>query len=312
MKTLGRPLLTALVAGALGSSLPAQQNPGLSAQPTGRTLEEPVASPVEQPVDLSQSQPAAVSLELTTKEEAFFARAMRGEAWAQTQLGKIYITAGGDEARLRQGIDLLRSAAAQNDAEAIYLLATMTAAGAGMAQSDVEAFQQMKLAADLGFADAQFVLASMYLEGRGTINDPEAGIQWGRKAAQNGHAAAKYAVALELLKQQQDGQDTREAVGWLESAAKDGHREAVFFLAGAIAHGDYGLEKDERKAAEMAFPRAEAGDPEFQFALATLYLRTETFVDQRAEGWVWLEKAAKSGQQDAQRMLAEKNTPAWP
>ncbi len=305
MKTLGRPLLTALVAGALGNSLPAQQNPGLSALPTGRTLEEPDAAPIGKPVDFSRRVPAAVSFEVNTKKEDFFAPAMRGEAWAQRKLGKIYMTTSDDPLPLQQGILLLRQAAEQNDAEALLELSSLAALGRGMAQSDWEAFDYCRRAANTGLDQAQHRLALMHASGTGTAQDSDAAISWFRKAALQGYPPAKHALALALLESQQPGDSSAEAIVWLESAAKDGHREALFFLAGAIAHGDYGLEKDERKAAAMALPRAEAGDPEFQFALATLYLKGESFAERRAEGQKWLEKAAASGQQDAQRMLEE-------
>jgi TPR repeat protein len=79
----------------------------------------------------------------------------------------------------------------------------------------------------------------------------------------------------------------------------------LFFLAGAIAHGNYGLAKDEKKAAEMALPFAQAGDAEFQFALATLYLRGESFGGHRDEGIKWLKRAANNGQPQARQMLEE-------
>jgi TPR repeat protein len=81
-------------------------------------------------------------------------------------------------------------------------------------------------------------------------------------------------------------------------------------LAGATAHGDYGLTKDEARAAEMARPKAEAGDKEFQFALATLYLRGETFASKRDEGMQWLQRAIDQGHEGAKSLLIEiKNPP---
>jgi len=97
-------MLLVLMLGA--SSSLAQLSPSVSAKPSGRTLDEPDAAPAEQPVDLSRPQPQPPSLELTAEEEAFFAPAMRGEAWAQTRLGKLYVTASGDEMRTRQAGDL--------------------------------------------------------------------------------------------------------------------------------------------------------------------------------------------------------------
>jgi TPR repeat protein len=303
MKTLGWPLLTALVAGALGSSLPAQQNPGLSAQPSGRTLSDPNAPPVEQPVDLSRPEPAAVSLELTAEEDDFFAPAMRGEAWAQTKLGKHYITAGGDETRTQQGINLLRAAAEQNDAEAIYLLATMTAAGAGIEQSDVDAFVMMQRAADLGFADAQFALGTMYFEGRGTMKDEAAAVDAFRRAADGGHREAMFAGGRILLSKTEP-KTRAEGLALMNRAIESGHAEATLMLATAYGRGSRGMPKDEARAEALLMPAAERGDPDCQFVLAALYKFGDTFAARRDEARVWLQRAADQGHPKALEILS--------
>jgi len=114
---------------------------------------------------------------------------------------------------------------------------------------------------------------------------------------------------MALLANEDSKESMSEAISWLQSAAKDGHTEALFFLAGATAHGDYGLTKDEKKAEEMALPKAEDGDKEFQFALATLYLRGETFADRRSEGVLWLRRATEQGHEGAKSLLLEMNSP---
>jgi TPR repeat protein len=303
MKTLGRPLLTALVAGALGSSLPAQQNPGLSAQPSGRTLSEPTAPPVERLVDLSRAQPESVSLNLTSEEEDFFAPAMRGEAWAQTRLGKIYVTSSGDEVRAQQGLDLIRSAAEQNDAEAIYLLATMTAAGAGLEPSDVDAFEQMQRAADLGFVDAQFALGTMYFSGRGTAQDEAASLNWLQKAAASGHREAMFTAARIMLAQP-DPDVRSEGLGLMNRVIESGHTGATLMLATAYGRGSLGIQKDEARAEALLMPAAERGDPDCQFVLAALYKFGDTFAARRDEARVWLQRAADQGHPKALEILS--------
>jgi TPR repeat protein len=306
MKTLGRHLLTAVVAVTLGASAQAQQNPGLSAQPSGRTLSEPTAPPIERPVDLSRAQPESVSLNLTSEEDDFFAPAMRGEAWAQTKLGKYYVTTGGDETRTQQGINLLRAAAEQNDAEAIYLLATMTAAGAGIEQSDVDAFVMMQRAADLGFADAQFALASIYGQGRGVDKNDIIAEQWARRAAEQGHTLAMFALGRTLIELPEQSRKA-EALKFLEGAATAGHGNSAIFLATVKARGDFGVAKDERAAELILKPLAQAGDAECQFALSNLYQSSETFAAQRQQALDWLQRAADQGHTKAAEALK-----AWP
>jgi hypothetical protein len=294
-----------------GPSL-ADDHPGIEPKPRGRALGEnlPMPDPERPTIDLSRPESLGRSLDPSSKDDVAYEAAMRGEAWAQTKVGKAYVATPDDPQRLELGINLLRAAAEQNDADALLSLSSLSESGTGMAQSQFDSFQYCAEAAKLGLAEAQHRLATMYAEGRGTTQDSDAAISWFRRAATQGYAPAKHSLALALLGSLREGESSAEALQWLESAAKDGQREAVFFLAGATAQGDFGLVKDERKAAEMALPMAEAGDVEFQFALATLFLRGEEFTDRRADGRMWLEKAAASGHAGAQQMLQQQNSPA--
>lgn len=279
-----------------------QQNPGLTVEPSGRSLAAPEATPLEKPVDLRRPDPAPVSLEPTLEEETFFAPAMRGEAWAQTKLGKLYVTASGDPRRLEQGVDLLRKAAEQNDAEAIYLLATMTAAGAGLEQSNVEAFEQMKRAADLGFTDAQFALGTMYFEGRGTTKNETAAVNWLQKAATGGKKEAMFSAGRIMLAQP-DPEMRAEGLALVNRAIENGHIQATLMLATAYGRGSMGMPKDETKAEALLKPAAERGDPDCQMTLAALYKFGDTFAARREEALVWLQRAADQGHPKALEIL---------
>ena len=281
---------------------PAQTDPGLSIKPAGVTLSGERLAPEKAPVDLSRPEMRQTERLSTRLESEYADAATRGEAWAQTKLGKAYV-ANIEDAQIQQrGVELLSQAAEQDDAEAIYLLAMLSVTGIAVEQSNLNAFAQMKRAAELGFAEAQFELAAMYMEGRGTNVERDAAIRWARESSAAGHIPAKYALAMALLEQDASSE---EAIMWLESAANSGHRDALFFLAGAVAHGHFGILKDELRAAKLAAPLAEAGDGEFQYALATLYMRGEIFADRRAEGKKWLQRAAASGHPAAQELLEQ-------
>jgi TPR repeat protein len=294
-----------------GPSL-ADDHPGIDPKPAGQALWDnvPVTDPERGVIDLSRPESPGRSFDPSSEDDVAYKAAMRGEAWAQTKLGKSYVTAPDDPDRFQQGLDFLRRAAEKNDAEALLELSSLATSGNGLPQSDLEAFDYCLRSAKAGLDQAQFRVGKMFASGKGTAQDGNAAVSWFRKAAVQGYAPAKYALALALLESSEKDSSKEEAIGWLQSAAEDGHREATFFLAGATAHGDYGLVKDEKKAAEMATPSAEAGDAEFQFALATLLLKGDTFADQRADGKKWLEKAAASGHAGAKQLLQEQYGPA--
>jgi TPR repeat protein len=304
MKTPAPSLLLVLLLGA--SSSMAQVSPGVSAKPTGQTLEGPRPDPSEKPADLSRPNPEPVSFPVTAEEEIFSEPAKRGEAWAQTKLGRLYVTTGGDEARLRQGLDLLRQAAEQNDAEAIYLLATMTASGAGVEQSNVGAFEQMRRAADLSFADAQFALGTMYFEGRGTAQDQAAALASFRRAAEGGNTEAMFAAARIMLSQP-DAEMRSEGLALMNRAIENGHIEATLMLATAYGRGSMGMPKDEAKAEALLKLAAERGDADCQMTLASLYRFGDSFAARRDEAQVWLQRAADQGHPKALEILGSES-----
>lgn len=290
-----------------------EKNPGLDPHPTGQTPEGasgPKLPEVSFRIDPARGTTDTAAAQPATEEESLYLRAARsGQAWAQTKLGIRYVQEGDDIARLGEGLRWLNAAADQNDTEALRVLSALAAQGRGMDQSDKEAFVYMRRAADLGSPEAQYELANMLANGKGMPRDPEAALIWGRKSAEQGHAPAQLVLGR-MLVASLDRNRIEEGMSFIQRAAENGNKEALFLLAGAIASGDYGMQKDEAKAARLALPEAEAGSAEFQFALATLYLRGETFAEKRDEGLVWLEKAAQQGHAGAMNALRQiKNLP---
>lgn len=297
----GRIVLPAAMA-ALATSSWAQQSPGLSAIPSGRSLAEPAAPPAEQPVDLTRPNPQTGISASALGNDVSLDAAMRGEAWAQTKVGKSYVTAPDDPNRFQQGLDFLRRAAEQNDAEAIYLLASMTAVGAGVEQSSVEAFLQMKRAAELGFADAQFAVGKMYFEGAGTAQDQSAALAAFRRAADGGNKEAMFAAGRIMLSQP-DPEMRTEGLILMNRAIENGHIQATLMLATAYGRGSNGLPKDEAKAEALLKPAAERGDADCQMTLASLYKFGDTFAGRREEAQIWLQRAADQGHAKALEIL---------
>ena len=280
----------------------APRDPGVTAKPSGRTLGGEPAGPSEQPVDFSRPQVRQDQSSSANNQADYTEAALRGEAWAQTKLAKSYLADPGDRGRWLQGVDYLRRAAEQNDAEAVYMLATMTAAGAGVEQSNVEAFAQMKRAADLGWADAQFALGTMYFEGTGTTQDPAAALTAFRSASAGGHKDAMFAAARIMLAQA-DPEMRAEGLALMEDAIANGHIQATLMLATAYGRGENGLPKNEAKAEALLKPAAERGDADCQMTLASLYQFGDSFAARRDEAQVWLRRAADQGHPRALEIL---------
>jgi TPR repeat protein len=289
-----------ILALALATTMAGPRDPGVTAKPSGRTLGDPDAMPLEQP-DFSRPERQQMTAEPTNAESDYFEAAMRGEAWAQTKLGKIYVAAD-DPERQRRGVELLQQAGKQNDAEAFYVLASLSAAGVGVEQSDVEAFLQMKRAADLGFAEAQFALGTMYFEGTGTAPDQVAALASFRRAADGGNKEAMF-TAARLLLTQPDAEMRGEGLALMNRAIENGHIQATLMLATAYGRGENDLPKDEARAEALLKPWAEKGNADCQFVLAALYKFGNSFIHRRNEAYVWMQRAADQGHTDALRIL---------
>lgn len=300
-RILARCALPAALATALATSpARAQQNPGLATRPSGFTLDGTNA-PAEQPIDLTRPNPQS-AVRSTSSEELYFDAAMRGEAWAQTKLGKVYLGSSNDEEQQRKGIELLQKAAAQKDAEAIYLLANAATADWAGQMSNMPALSKLKEAAELGSAEAQYQLASIYAEGSGVERNIESAITWGSKAADQGKSEAQLATG-QLLIESSNPERKAKALEYLQRAVESGNTGAVLFLASAVGNGRFNLPKDEARAEALLRPWAEKGNADCQFVLAALYKFGESFAHRRNEAYVWMRRAADQGHADAMKIL---------
>ena len=293
--------LTALLLANAAASL-AQTDPRFSTKPAGVIVSGKRLGPGKAPVDLSRPEMRQRESLPTRLGSEFADAASRGEAWAQTRLGKLYLEAPDDGQSLGRGISLLQEAAAQDDSEALFLLATLTAAGHGLEQSEVEAFVKMKRAAELGWREAQFALGTMYFAGRGTGQNETAALESFLQAAQQEHAEAMFSAGRILLSKS-DPEQRREGLGLMGRAIDNGHIEATLMLATAYGRGSLGMPKDESQAEAILQPGAERGNADCQFVLAALYKFGESFAHRRNEAYVWMRRAADQGHADALRIL---------
>lgn len=227
-----------------------------------------------------------------------------GDAETQRRLGKTYVEEAATPELLPRGVELLKSAAAKDDAEALFILARLAATGRGMDQSDNEAFKYMSRAAELGSPEAQYALANMLADGKGTPRDTEAAMMWGRKAAEQGYAPAQFVMGRALISSM-DQESKNEGINLLSKAAQAGQVDAVLLLATAIGKGEYGLMKDEARAEELLLLWAEKGNAKCQFVLAALYQHGDSFADRRGDAQIWLKRAADNGIEEAKKIMRE-------
>lgn len=272
--------MVALLATATGCRRPepslAGNHPGVDPKPSGRTLWENVATPdPERPfIDLSRPESMERSIAPASENDTAYMAAMRGEAWAQTKVGKDYVATMEDDLRVRQGVRLLQQAAEQNDAEALFVLGSLAMAGVGIPRSTTAAFDYCRRAAELDFPDAQYELAAMYALGRGTEVDEQAALRWARKAMDQGNTKAKYSVGRLLLLGEKEA-DLPEAIDLLNQAIDSGIDEAGIFLAEAYYSGKHGLPQDTPAAVEILGKLSARGNTKADEIIARMKAVTE-------------------------------------
>ena len=88
-----------------------------------------------------------------------------------------------------------KAKAEKGDAEAQYNLGLCYFYGTGVAKDEVEAVKWFRKAADLGYAKAQSNLGISYYDGTGVAKDEVEAVKWYRKAAEQGDAKGQCNLA---------------------------------------------------------------------------------------------------------------------
>lgn len=143
---------------------------------------------------------------------------------------------------------LLRKAADAGYSEAQVVLASILDA----AESNEEAVEYYKKAADAGNLDGIFGLASMTASGEGVKKDGKEARKLFQLAAEGGHKQAVRVLAESYLRGQleipEEERKGKEALNWITLAADGDYLVALQALEAAYRAGDYGLKVDTAKA----------------------------------------------------------------
>lgn len=129
------------------------------------------------------------------------------------------------------GTEALRSAAANGDARAQFIIAGRYLDGQGIAQDFDKAFAWYQQAASRGLAPAQYRLATLYELGKGTPADPQQALAWYERAALGGNVKAMHNAAVLLAGDKAGPTDYDRAFRWFKAAAERGFADSQFNVA---------------------------------------------------------------------------------
>lgn len=128
------------------------------------------------------------------------AKAEKGEAVAQLELGGIYLKGEGVPKDVAEAVKWLSKAAEQGNGEAQMKLGGIYIGGRGVLKNSVEAAKWYLMSAEQGNAAAQCQIGRMRLTGVGIPKDEVEAYKWSTLAASQGDAAAIKVISFLLVR----------------------------------------------------------------------------------------------------------------
>lgn len=208
--------------------------------------------------------------------------------------------------KLREGIQWLKKAAAQDHAEATFELASYYELGIGVNKDYRMAQALYEEAIQQGHRDAQFNLALLMINEQAPFKDLKKARELMEGLAEKDDVDAKYSLSVmysESLGTIPTNPD--KTLLWLGAAAYEGHPQAQFNLGLQYLRGDF-VKKDEKQAFSWFRKSAEKDMPEAQFNLALMYENGHGTNADLTEALYWYESASQLGDANAQQNLGIK------
>jgi TPR repeat protein len=198
---------------------------------------------------------------------------------------------------------VLRRLADSGNAQAMFRLGWMSAAGVGMARDEAEAVRWYRRGADAGNANAESALAIALLDGRGVTADPQEGLRLLRSAAAKNHVEAMFRLGHILVSGKMAEKDEVEAARLFTRAAGSGHTPSMVELGQMYSNGT-GMQADPSRAALWFKQAADLGNSAGMVNLGWLYANGKGVAKNEVEAVVLYRKAAGLGNSVAMNNLA--------
>ena len=198
----------------------------------------------------------------------------------------------------RKSFEKIKAKAEKGDAEAQLNLGLCYDKGEGIAENESEAVKWYRKAAEQNIAKAQFYLGSCYGFGRGVSKDEKEAVIWYRKAAEQNLIPAQYTLGACFALGKGVAKDEMEAVKWYRKAAEQNDAEAQFQMGTRYASGE-GVAKNEIEAVMWWRKAAEQNLALAQCVLGACFAVGKGVVEDRLEAYKWTLLAAAQGNEDA-------------
>ena len=235
--------------------------------------------------------------------------AIRGNAYAQYQLGRMYRDGIGTEADLEESgrwyakayAGFLAMEAAMADDKLCYRIGSMNMTGTGTEVDLEKSRYYFEKAVELGSADALYGLGKLYLKPEFSEYDPEKAVEYLGQAAAKDNAFARYQLGKLFCQGKLVQKDIARGLPLLEELAEAGVTSAAY-IAGKVYLNEEGW-KDVQKAIRCFHMAAEDGNSYAEYQLGKIYYFGNGIRVDREKGLEYLNRSAAHGNVYAENLL---------
>ena len=232
--------------------------------------------------------------------EGLRARSARGDARATVDLGTAYAHGWKVARDPREASRLLTLAVAQKNVVAHRELALLLLRGDGIPPDPGRAIDLLRTAAADGDTEAMAALGTALSE---TPDHWAEAVKWTHDAAEAGNLTASANFGIILERGVIGAPDPKQAAYWYKQAADRGYGPAEVRL-GMLYQTGAGVERDTARALALFRDAAERGDPEGEHALGEAYRLGVGVAADPAAAENWLRRAGDDGDAEAEYRLA--------
>ena len=235
--------------------------------------------------------------------------AIRGNAYAQYQLGRMYRDGIGTEADLEESgrwyakayAGFLAMEAAMADDKLCYRIGSMNMTGTGTEVDLEKSRYYFEKAVELGSADALYGLGKLYLKPEFSEYDPEKAVEYLEQAAAKDNAFARYQLGKLFCQGKLVQKDIARGLPLLEELAEAGVTSAAY-IAGKVYLKEEGWQ-DVQKAIRCFHMAAEDGNSYAEYQLGKIYYFGNGIRVDREKGLEYLNRSAAHGNVYAENLL---------
>ena len=187
--------------------------------------------------------------------------------------------------------------------QAMYELGLCYINGMGTEQNFDKAFECFSCAAQIGVPEAQFELGICYRYGEGTEQSIKTAMHWYEKAADQGYLRAYHNMGI--IYQTGLGDvlvDYDKAFNCFKKASEEKNPDSFFSIGSCYLNG-LGIDKNEKEAAGWFIKAAEMGEPDSMFHLAWMYQEGIGVERNNELSTEYLYKSAEAGWEPAIRII---------